>query len=391
VVIPYGRQNISSLDVDAVVDVLKSEYLTQGPVVPKFEFEVSNKCSASMAVATSSATAALHVACLALGVGAGDRVWTSAITFVASANCAVYCGAHVDFVDIDSKTYNMSIEHLEDKLKIASRNGALPKVVIPVHLAGQSCDMAEIYSLSQRFGFRIIEDASHALGGQYKGKPVGSCQFSDITVFSFHPVKIITTGEGGLATTNDEILAKRMALYRSHGITRDHDQMKMIPKGRWYYEQLELGFNYRMTDIAAALGRSQLSRLDAFVLDRQKLVRNYNELFEGQPVTIPWQHPDSHSSHHLYIIRPDLRQLQISHAELFERLYSRGFTANLHYIPVYHHPFFASRGYRRSEFPNAESYYTNAMSIPIFPGLSEVEQHQIVEAILTPRGHQTLF
>lgn len=389
--IPYGRQTVTSADIEAVSDVLRSDFLTQGPTVPRFEMAIAERCSATYGVATSSATSALHIACLALGVGVGDRVWTSAITFVASANCAMYCGASVDFVDIDSNTYNMSMEHLERKLFEANRQGMLPKVVIPVHLAGQSCDMARIHALSKQYGFRVIEDASHALGATYLGKPVGSCQFSDITVFSFHPVKIITTGEGGIATTNDELLVKKMALYRSHGITRDYEQMRDIPKGPWYYEQLELGFNYRLTDIAAGLGISQLSRLDEILSTRHLLARNYDSLLEAYPVQTPWQHPDCSSANHLYIIRPDLRALNTSHAELFERLKSRGISANLHYIPLFRHPFYSVRGFRTADYPNAEAYYANAMSVPLYPSLTEEQQRQVIEALVTPRGHQTLF
>lgn len=389
--IPYGRQNVTTDDIDSVNAVLRSDFLTQGPMVPRFESEVAKRCLATYGVATSSATAALHVACLALGVSSGDRVWTSAITFVASANCAVYCGAAVDFVDIDPKTYNMSTDHLEHKLATASKQGLLPKVVIPVHLAGQSSDMATINALSKQYGFRVIEDASHALGATYLDEPVGSCQFSDITVFSFHPVKIITTGEGGIATTNDESLVKKMALYRSHGITRDHEQMRDIPHGRWYYEQIELGFNYRLTDIAAALGISQLSRLDDILSTRYTLARNYDSLLHEYPVETPWQNPDCYSANHLYIIRPDLRALNTSHAELFERLNSRGVTANLHYIPVYRHPFYSVQGFRRADYPNAEAYYANAMSIPLYPGLGVEQQYRVVEALITPRGHQTFF
>lgn len=389
--IPYGRQTVTSADIEAVSDVLRSDFLTQGPIVPRFEMAIAERCSATYGVATSSATSALHIACLALGVGVGDRVWTSAITFVASANCAMYCGASVDFVDIDSNTYNMSMEHLERKLFEANRQGMLPKVVIPVHLAGQSCDMARIHALSKQYGFRVIEDASHALGATYLGKPVGSCQFSDITVFSFHPVKIITTGEGGIATTNDELLVKKMALYRSHGITRDYEQMRDIPKGPWYYEQLELGFNYRLTDIAAGLGISQLSRLDEILSTRHLLARNYDSLLEAYPVQTPWQHPDCSSANHLYIIRPDLRALNTSHAELFERLKSRGISANLHYIPLFRHPFYSVRGFRTADYPNAEAYYANAMSVPLYPSLTEEQQRQVIEALVTPRGHQTLF
>lgn len=389
--IPYGRQSVTTQDIEAVVDVLKSDYLTQGPVVPGFEREFSEMCGASYGIATSSATAALHVACLALGVGPGDRVWTSAVTFVASANCALYCGASIDLVDIDPLTYNISVCDLERKLHKASKSGLLPKVVIPVHLAGQPSEMKEIHRLSNQYGFSVIEDASHAVGATYRDSPVGCSEFSDITVFSFHPVKIITTGEGGMASTNNEELAKRMALFRSHGVTRDVGQMRSVSEGRWYYEQLELGFNYRMTDIAAALGQSQLTRIREIIEARQNLAKNYERLFADLPVQRPWQHPDTSSSFHLYIIRPDLRELNTSHHELFERLNSRGIAANLHYIPVYRHPFYATGGFNRELFPNAEAYYRNAMSIPLYPGLNENDQQRIVDALITPRGHQTVF
>jgi UDP-4-amino-4,6-dideoxy-N-acetyl-beta-L-altrosamine transaminase len=389
--IPYGRQSISEEDIQAVIDVLRSDYLTQGPAVPRFEEAINGWCGSKYSIAVNSATSALHIACLALGVGVGDRVWTSAITFVASANCAHYCGASVDFVDVDDDTYNMSIEHLEEKLVAANKLGTLPKVVIPVHLAGQSCDMEAIKRLSKMYGFRIIEDASHAIGASYKGIPVGGCSYSDVTVFSFHPVKIITTGEGGVATTNDQELAARMALLRSHGVTRDPDQMVHPPHGPWYYEQITLGFNYRLTDISAALGISQLRRLSNFVDERHRIAHRYNELFSGHPVRSPWQHPDTRSSFHLYIIRPDLARLQATHREIFERLRSRGILANLHYIPVYRQPYYASKGYSRSEFPNAEKYYSEAISLPIYPGLTDDEQDRVVTALLEPRGHQTLF
>lgn len=389
--IPYGRQSISEEDIQAVVDVLRSDYLTQGPAVPRFEEVVNEWCGSSYATAVNSATSALHIACLALGVGSGDRVWTSAITFVASANCAHYCGAHVDFVDVDNDTYNMSIDHLEEKLVTANKSGTLPKVVIPVHLAGQSCDMEAIKRLSNIYGFRVIEDASHAIGATYKGAPVGRCDYSDVTVFSFHPVKIITTGEGGVATTNDQELAARMALLRSHGVTRDPNQMFNPPHGPWYYEQITLGFNYRLTDISAALGTSQIRRLAEFVDERHRLARRYNSLLVDHPVRIPWQHPDTHSSFHLYVVRPDLGRLQATHREIFERLRAQGILANLHYIPVYRHPYYASKGYRRSEFPNAEQYYSEAISLPIYPGLTDGEQDRVIAALLEPRGYQTLF
>ena len=389
--IPYGRQSISEEDIAAVTTVLRSEYLTQGPAVPRFEELVGETCGAKFGVAMNSATSALHVACLALGVGRGDRVWTSAVTFVASANCARYCGALVDFVDIDDQTYNMSMSDLERRLEIADSDGTLPKVVIPVHLAGQSCDMERIKFLSQKYGFRIIEDASHAIGSSYKGEPVGSCKFSDITVFSFHPVKIITTGEGGMAVTNDQSLAASMALLRSHGITREPEQMKAAADGPWYYEQLGLGFNYRMTDIAAALGCSQIERLREFVEERNQIAQRYDLMLRDYPVRTPWQHPDSRSSFHLYIVRPDTRALHTSHRELFERLRSRGILVNLHYIPVYRHPYYASFGYDMNEYPVAEGYYAEAISLPIFPGLLQSQQEEIISALVEPRGHQTLF
>lgn len=389
--IPYGRQTISSEDIDAVVEILRSEYLTQGPAVPKFEERVSAVSGSRFTVAVNSATSALHIACLSLGVGKGDRVWTSAITFVASANCARYCGAEVDFVDIDEMTYNMSVHDLERKLQHADRNGTLPKVVIPVHLAGQSCDMEAVHALSTRYGFRIIEDASHAIGASYKDTPVGSCAYSDISVFSFHPVKIVTTGEGGAATTNDPEIAASMALFRSHGVTREPEYMKSRPHGPWYYEQLELGYNYRMTDIAAALGTSQLTRLAQFVEERNRVADYYDSLLSDYPVVTPWQHPDTYSSFHLYIVRPDTSSLNTTHHELFERMRSRGILVNLHYIPVYRHPYYATRGHIASDFPNAEAYYSEAMSLPIFPGLLPAEQEEIVSALVQPRGHQTLF
>lgn len=389
--IPYGRQSISDADIQAVVDVLRSDYLTQGPAVPRFEEEINEHCGSRFAVAVNSATSALHIACVALGVGKGDRVWTSAITFVASANCARYCGASVDFVDIDNDTYNMSIAHLEKKLREADASGTLPKVVIPVHLSGQPCDMESIHSLSKQYGFRIIEDASHAIGSTYKGLPVGNCAYSDITVFSFHPVKIITTGEGGMATTNDQDLASQMALLRSHGVTRDPQRMSEPPHGPWYYEQIILGFNYRLTDISAALGASQLSRLSEFVEERHRIARRYNQLLGGHPVRTPWQHPDTHSSFHLYIVRPDFGALQTTQREIFEKMRARGILVNLHYIPVYRQPYYASSGYFRSDYPNAESYYADAISFPIYPGITEAQQDQVVAAFLERRGHQTLF
>jgi UDP-4-amino-4,6-dideoxy-N-acetyl-beta-L-altrosamine transaminase len=379
--IPYGRQSISQADIDAVVEVLKSDFLTQGPAVPRFEEAVASCCGAAHAVAVNSATSALHIACLALGVGPGDWVWTSPITFVASANCGLYCGAGVDFVDIDPRTYNMSVERLAEKLASAEREGRLPKVVIPVHMAGQSCDMAAIHALSQRYSFRIIEDASHAVGAAYRDTPVGDCRYSDITVFSFHPVKIITTAEGGLALTNSPELARSMVLYRSHGVTRDAGLMEREPDGGWYYEQLALGFNYRMTDMQAALGASQMERLDEFVARRRELAARYDELLAGEPLALPWQHPDTLSSWHLYIIRLDSKRNSISHREAYDRLRSDGIGVNLHYMPVYLQPYYRRLGFTAGHCPEAELYYSEAISIPLYAGLTDDDQGRVVEAV----------
>lgn len=389
--IPYGRQDISEADIKAVVDVLKSDFLTQGPTVPAFEKAVADYCDVQYAYAVNSATSALHIACLALGVGKGDLVWTSPITFVASANCALYCGADVDFVDIDAATYNMSVSVLEEKLIHAEKIGRLPKVVIPVHLAGQSCEMDKIYALGQKYGFYIIEDASHAIGGKYKGKVIGGCQYSDITVFSFHPVKIITTGEGGMCVTNNPKLAISLNRYRSHGIVRHASEMTHAPDGPWYYQQLDLGYNYRMTDIQAALGLSQMNRLDEFVQARHALAYRYNELLKEEWIELPWQHPDTYSGLHLYIIRLKKNKKGITHSQLFEKLRTAGILVNLHYIPVYRHPYYAAMGYNRNEYTQSESYYSEAISIPMFATLNESEQEFVVNSIKKPLGHQNLF
>lgn len=379
--IPYGRQSISDEDVQAVVDVLKSDFLTQGPAVPAFEKAVAGYCGAAHAVAVNSATSALHIACLALGVGPGCRVWTSPITFVASANCALYCGAEVDFVDVDPRTFNLSPDALAAKLERAGRDGRLPQVVIPVHMAGQSCDMAAIHALGQRYGFRIVEDASHAVGASYKGTPVGDCRFSDIAVFSYHPVKIITTAEGGLATTNDAELARLMGLYRTHGVTRDLSTMEEEPHGDWYYEQQALGFNYRMTEMQAALGLSQMSRIDAFVAERRRLAARYDERLDGQPLSRPWQHSDTDSSWHLYIVRLDLSRNSVSRRRVFDQLREKGVGVNLHYMPVYLQPYYRRLGFRPGLCPEAERYYEEALSIPLFATLTEEQQDHVVASL----------
>lgn len=379
--IPYGRQDISEADIQAVMDVLRSDFLTQGPAVPAFENAISGYCGVRQAVAMNSATSALHLACLALGVGPGDRVWTSPITFVASANCALYCGAQVDFVDIDPRTYNMSVECLAEKLARAEASGCLPKVVIPVHLCGQSCDMAGIYELSQRYGFKIIEDASHAIGGKYRGEPVGNCRYSDIAVFSFHPVKIITTGEGGGAVTNDPRLAKRLQLLRSHGITREAGDMTREPDGPWYYQQIMLGFNYRMTDLQAALGLSQMQRLDEFVSRRHAIFRRYHERLAGLPVETPWQHPDTYSGLHLYVIRLKLGEIRQTHRAVFDSMRAAGIGVNLHYIPVYQQPYYEGLGFTSGHCPAAEQYYAEAISLPMYPLLTEAQQDHVIHAL----------
>ncbi|WP_199332498.1 UDP-4-amino-4,6-dideoxy-N-acetyl-beta-L-altrosamine transaminase [Anabaena catenula] len=376
--IPYGRQDINQADIDAVVEVLRSDCITQGSAIERFEQAVAEYCGTKYAVAVSSATAALHIACLAAELGAEDILWTSPNTFVASANCGLYCGAKVDFVDIDSNTYNLSINELENKLSWAEKQGCLPKVVIPVHFAGQCCEMDKIAVLSQQYNFKIIEDASHAIGAKYQGKPVGCCEFSDMTVFSFHPVKIITTGEGGMVLTNQKNIYQKLIRLRSHGITRNPDLIQGKSHGAWYYQQLELGFNYRMTDIQAALGASQINRLDEFVERRQFLANRYNELLQDLPLTLPWQHPDTESSWHLYVIRLKLEKINKSHRQIFEALRQAGIGVNLHYIPVHTQPYYQHLGFKEGDFLNSEKYYQQAISIPLYYGLSLKEQDKVV-------------
>lgn len=379
--IPYGRQDITSADIEAVVDVLQSDFLTQGPKVPLFEQRVAAKVGAKHALAVNSATSALHIACMALELGRGDWLWTTPITFVASANCGLYCGAKIDFVDIDPHTFNLCPKALEAKLIAAKRQNRLPKVVVPVHLCGQPCDMAAIHGLSKVYGFKIIEDASHAIGGKYQGENTGNCRYSDITVFSFHPVKIITTAEGGMALTNDSQLAQKMDLHRSHGITRDPGLMTRESDGPWYYQQIDTGYNYRMTELQAALGISQLERLDAYVAKRHALAARYDELLKDLPLDTPQQHSDCYSAFHLYVIELRLDQTPASHRNIFESLRQRGIGVNLHYIPVHFQPYYQNLGFKNGDYPLAEQYYTRAITLPLHAGLTELEQNEVVSAL----------
>lgn len=375
--IPYGRQSISAEDIAAVDAVLRSDFLTQGPAVPAFESAIAQYCGAPHAVAVSSATAALHMACMALDLGAGDWLWTSPNTFVASANCALYCGAQVDFVDIDPQTYNLCALRLAEKLEQAKQAGRLPKVVVAVHFSGQSCDMAAIWELSQRYGFAVIEDASHAIGASYRGEHVGNCSYSHMTVFSFHPVKIITTAEGGLLTTRDPALYERLTRLRSHGITRDAAQMTHAPEGPWYYQQIELGYNYRMTDMQAALGLSQFQRLDDFIAARRKHVARYRELLSGLPVVLPVEAEEGNSAWHLYVIRvKDQPRRQV-----FERLRESGIGVNVHYIPVHLQPHYQRMGFKPGDFPESERYYDAAISLPMYATLSPAQQDVVADAL----------
>ncbi len=389
--IPYGKQEISEEDIQSVINVLKSDFLTQGPVVPEFEKAITDYCDVKYAFAVNSATSALHIACLALGVGKGDLVWTSPISFVASSNCALYCGSQIDFVDIDPTTYNISIDSLKNKLIEAEKIGRLPKVLIPVHLAGQSCQMDEIHKLSIIYGFKIIEDASHGIGGKYKNKPIGNCEYSDITVFSFHPVKIITTGEGGMCLTNDQEIAIKLNRYRSHGIVRHPAEMKNIPDGLWYYEQVDLGYNYRMTDLQAALGLSQLKRIDQFVEKRHLIKQKYDNAFQEDYIELPFQNLDTFSSFHLYILKIKDNPKIGGRNQVFERMRNAGILVNVHYIPIYKHPYYAELGYSSKNFPNSEEYYAKAISLPIHVNLTDDQQNYIIDMIKKPAGFQNIF
>lgn len=376
--IPYGRQDIQQADIDAVLEVLGSDFLTQGPQVPAFEAKLATHVGANYAVAVNSATSALHIACLALGLGPGDLLWTSPITFVASANAGRYCGADVDFVDIDPDTFNMCPQALAVKLSAAKATGRLPKVVVPVALCGQSCDMETIRVLANEYGFKILEDASHAIGARYQDAFMGDGRYADISVFSFHPVKIITTGEGGMAVTNDAGLAQKMNLLRSHGVTRNSDFMIGDNHGPWYYQQVDLGFNYRMTELQAALGVSQLDRLDDYVSARVARAAEFDHALADLPLHLPYQHPDTHSSWHLYVIRV---QDKAQHLPLFKALLADGVGVNLHYIPVHTHPYYQELGFKHGDFPASEAYYASAISIPIFAIMTDAQQAKVVATL----------
>jgi len=379
--IPYGRQSISIEDIEEVINVLKSDFLTQGPRVEEFEESLVNYTKSKFGVATNSATSALHIACLALDLNKGDYLWTSANSFVASANCGLYCGANIDFVDIDTSTYNISVDHLESKLKKAQKENKLPKILIPVHFAGQSSQMDKIFELSKEYGFRIIEDASHAIGGNFLDSKVGNCQFSDITIFSFHPVKIITTGEGGMATTNSPDLYSKMKLLRSHGITRDNNEFINLSHGPWYYEQQDLGFNYRITDIQAALGISQLSRIDKNISKRHAIRKYYDENLKDIGITLPFQHKDSYSSMHLYPVLLNDEHIHNKKA-LFMELRNKGLGVNVHYIPIHLQPYFQKLGYKKGDYPKAEEYYQRSISIPMYHALSENELEKVTSIMI---------
>ncbi|MGE6107294.1 UDP-4-amino-4,6-dideoxy-N-acetyl-beta-L-altrosamine transaminase [Aeromonas sobria] len=379
--IPYGKQEITQQDIDGVVAVLQSDFLTQGPKVPEFEKHLTTHTVAAYALAVNSATSALHIACLALGLGPGDVLWTSPVTFVASANCGLYCGAKVDFVDIDPDTYNLCPKQLEKKLIAAKANGTLPKIVVPVHLCGQPCDMVAISRLATEYGFKVIEDASHAIGGSYLNEPIGNCRYSDITVFSFHPVKIITTAEGGAVVTNQKDLADKMALLRSHGITRDTRQMKGESHGGWYYQQIDLGFNYRMTELQAALGITQIQRLDEFIAARHRLADRYNRLLKRLPIVLPFQLENTHSGLHLYVIRLQLNNISLTHREVFDALRENGIGVNVHYIPVHTQPYYEDLGFKSGDFPEAEQYYREAISLPMFHGMTEEQQDKVARVL----------
>jgi len=379
--IPYGRQWIEEKDIRAVVNVLKSDYLTQGPVIEQFESAVAEYCGVKYAVAVSSGTSALHIACLAVGLGKGDILWTSPNSFVASANCALYCSAKPDFVDINSLTYNMDVDKLEAKLIEAVKTDTLPKVVIPVHFTGQSCEMERINDLSKKYSFKIIEDACHALGGSYKNKKIGSCVFSNMAILSFHPVKTLTTGEGGMILTNNEELYEKLLYLRTHGITRESKFMEGNSDGPWYYQQIDLGMNYRITDIQVSLGISQLKRIDDFVSKRHELAQQYNKSLSGLPLILPYQHPDNYSAYHLYVVRLKLDKINKTRKEVFEFLRNKEIGVNVHYIPVHIQPYYKKQGFEYGQYPEAENYYEEAITLPLYPLMTEKEQQKVIDSL----------
>lgn len=381
-IIPYACQDISEEDIQAVVKVLQSKFLTQGPTVPHFEQTIAKYCNAQYAVATNSATSALHLVYMAMGLGPGDWLWTTPITFVATANGALHCGANVDFVDIDNDTYNLCPKALENKLIQAEKEGKLPKIVVPVHFAGQSCKMKRIHELSQQYGFKIVEDASHALGGSYQQAPIGNCRFSNAAVFSFHPVKIITTGEGGMVVSNEAELIKRISLLRSHGITREESLMTEFVPGPWYYQQLLLGYNYRMTDLQAALGLSQTSRLADFIIQRHKIAVYYDKKLKGLPLTLPYQESNNYSAYHLYVIKLNLKEISSTRAEIFSKLQTEGIQVNVHYIPVHFQPFYQNLGFKKGILPKAEQYYEETISLPMYTKLTQEQQDYIIKVLI---------
>ena len=379
--IPYGKQDINKNDIDSVINILKSDFLTQGPQVPTFENEVSKYCGSKYAVAVNSATSALHIACLAIGLSKDDWLWTSPNSFVASANCGLYCGAKIDFVDIDPLTYNLCVNELEKKLFLAKNNNRLPKILIAVHFGGQSCNMKKIYSLSREYGFKIIEDASHAIGGKYLDKPIGNCRYSDVTVFSFHPVKIITTAEGGMSLTNNKNIFKRMQLFRSHGITRTKKELSNPKEGAWYYEQLSLGLNYRMTELQAALGVSQMQRIDKFIVNRHNLKKRYDLLLKDLPIITPYQNKDCYSALHLYPVQLKLEILKKDRKKIFAELRDHSIGVNVHYIPIHTHPYYLELGFKKGDFPNSENYYSKAISLPLFHSMTFEQQDKVVKTL----------
>ncbi|VBB05528.1 degt/dnrj/eryc1/strs aminotransferase [Lucifera butyrica] len=378
--IPYGHQDINEADIQAVMAVLASDWITQGPAIEKFEQTVAQYCGARYAVAVNSATSALHIACMAAGLKRGEWLWTSPNTFVASANCGRYCGAAVDFADIDNRTYNISVTRLAEKLKRAKRENRLPKVVVPVHFAGQSCEMEPIQRLAAEYGFLLLEDASHAIGGTYQGQKVGSCRFADMTVFSFHPVKIITTAEGGMVLTNRQDLYERLIRLRSHGITRQAELMSEN-QGPWYYQQIELGFNYRLTDLQAALGISQMERIDEFVAKRRAIAAKYDRELKNLPLILPWQHPDSLSAYHLYVVQLAPVYQRKSRRQVFEELRASGIGVNVHYIPVHTQPYYRQFGFKYGDFPVAEAYYNSAVSIPLYAAMTAEQQDYVISTL----------